>query len=158
MSGRAIFLDRDGTLIRDTGYLHKVKDIVWLPGVLGALRQWQHDGWNLVIVTNQSGLGRGLFKEEDYQIVTDRLCHDAKALGINFLAIEHCPHGPDDGCECRKPKPGLYHRVIATHRLDPKTSVAIGDRERDLEAARAVGIRQTHLVEKDAGFSDSLIG
>ncbi|MEN8161222.1 MAG: HAD-IIIA family hydrolase, partial [Myxococcota bacterium] len=98
MSGRFVFLDRDGTLVRDRGYTHRVEDYALLPGVVPALRRLVEAGYGLAIVTNQSGIGRGLFPLEDYERFERHLEHDLAAQGVPIAGSFFCPHAPDAGC------------------------------------------------------------
>ncbi|MCP5056064.1 MAG: HAD family hydrolase [bacterium] len=137
---RFVFLDRDGTLVRDPGYVHCIDDYELLPGVVDGLRQLQAAGWKLAIVTNQSGIGRGFFEEQDFQAFQKHLIDDLAAQGVRIEATFHCPHAPNDGCSCRKPAPGLLERArdeLGAALLD---SWMIGDSARDGEAAAAAGL------------------
>lgn len=151
---KAVFLDRDGTLCEDGGYLHKVKDLKVLPGVSKALVRLQKAGYLLVEITNQSGVGRGMYREVDFDKFQDAL---ERALGVDrdrFLVFP-CFHKPEDMCECRKPEPGLYEQVESClSNLNYLESWSIGDRAADLEAAKAhcPSIRTIRLP-KDAGTS-----
>lgn len=139
----AAFLDRDGTLIRDVHYLHDPAQVELLPGAADALRRLAAAGYALVVVTNQSGIARGMFTEADYQAVRTRLDALLAAEGVRLDATFHCPHHPDvDGpCDCRKPGALLFEQAIATLGLDAPRSVLIGDRWRDLAPARPLGGR-----------------
>jgi D-glycero-D-manno-heptose 1,7-bisphosphate phosphatase len=134
-SGRpAAFLDRDGTIIEDGDYLADDRAVRLLPGAANAIARLNHAGWPVVIVTNQSGIGRGLLTEEQYQATRRRLDEMLAEAGASILATYHCPHAPDEQppCECRKPAPGLYLRAAAEHDLDLARSVYVGDRLRDI--------------------------
>lgn len=154
MSRKAVFLDRDGTLIHDVHYLSKVEEIEWCPGVFEHLRQLKDWRFELIIITNQSGIGRGYFTEEDYQKVTMALKQQAQEENIEFTGIYHCPHWPDkDGeCACRKPGTALFERAIRDHDLDISRCVAVGDRQRDVNPAALLGASQTFVVEKNRGL------
>ncbi|MAE93666.1 MAG: hypothetical protein CL910_03300 [Deltaproteobacteria bacterium] len=137
---RYAFLDRDGTLVRDPGYVHRVEDYALLPGVALGLRQLQEAGFRLAIVTNQSGIGRGLFSEDDFARFQAHLVSDLAAQGVEIDATFHCPHGPDEGCPCRKPAPGLLEQAERQLGADLPSSWMIGDGERDARAALAAGL------------------
>ncbi len=136
---RYVLLDRDGTLIRDVGYPHRLEDYALLDGVTGALRRLAAAGFHFAIVTNQSGIGRGYFAFSDYERFHARLLADLAAAGIAIDATFVCPHVPDAGCECRKPAPGLLWRARDTLGADLATSWLIGDAESDIEAAWRAG-------------------
>ncbi len=151
-SGRpAAFLDRDGTLIRDTHYLHDPAQVVLLPGVPEALRRFADAGYALVVVTNQSGIARGMFTERDYEAVRDRLSALLATKGVRLDATEHCPHYPSASgpCGCRKPGTLMFERASAALGLAPERSVFIGDRWRDLEPGLVLGGRAILVPSPD---------
>ncbi len=139
MTQRFVFLDRDGTLVRDHGYTHRVEDYALLPGVVPALRRLVAAGFGLAIVTNQSGIGRGLFTLADYERFERHLERDLAAKGIPIAGSFFCPHAPDAGCRCRKPAPGLFERAASVLGAALERCHAIGDARRDAEAAVAAG-------------------
>ena len=150
---RAAFLDRDGVINRDTGYLHRWEDFEFLPGVLGALQRLHRAGQALVIVTNQSGIARGYYTEAAYQDLTARMCRAMAEAGAPPLAVYHCPHHPAGqvpglaiDCDCRKPQPGLLRRAAQEHALDLPASFMVGDKLADVQAARAAGVGRAYLV------------
>jgi D-glycero-D-manno-heptose 1,7-bisphosphate phosphatase len=144
MSGRpAVFLDRDGTLIEDRHYLRDPTGVQLLPGAAEAVRRLNAAGRVVVVVTNQSGIARGLLTEADYAATSRRLAELLAAGGAQLDAQYHCPHHPDlsGACECRKPGTLLYRRAAADFGLDLGRSWWIGDRLRDVAAAGALGGR-----------------
>jgi D-glycero-D-manno-heptose 1,7-bisphosphate phosphatase len=151
---RFVFLDRDGTLVRDVGYGHRLEDYELLPGVTQALGRLVGAGYRLAIVTNQSGIGRGLFTHADFERFQKRLLDDLAAAGVRVAATYLCPHHPDEGCSCRKPLPGLLHRARDELRADLPASWVIGDHTRDMELAAAAGCRGV-LVRTGHGASES---
>jgi D-glycero-D-manno-heptose 1,7-bisphosphate phosphatase len=136
---RFVFLDRDGTLVRDSGYPHRDEDYALLPGVGDALRRLVGAGFRLAIVTNQSGIGRGLFSEADFERFQARLLADLARGGVAIERTYHCPHAPDAGCACRKPAPGLLWRARDELGADLAASWVIGDGARDVELAARAG-------------------
>ena len=140
---RAIFLDRDGTLNEDLGYVHKPEDWRWLAGVPEALARFRAAGWMLVVVSNQSGLARGYFTPDD--LVRLERWVDAGLAPLNAApdAWYHCPHLPEitGPCGCRKPLPGLILRACRELGIDPAASWMLGDRRRDVAAGLAAGCR-----------------
>ena len=143
MTGRpAVFLDRDGTLIEDMDYLSDPARVRVLPGVRAALGRLRAAGFLLVIVTNQSGIGRGYFTEDDHAAVAAAV---RTALDIDLDGEYHCPHAPDDGCDCRKPSPGMLCRAAEDLAIDLSRSVMVGDREGDALAGLAAGCRSVVL-------------
>jgi D-glycero-D-manno-heptose 1,7-bisphosphate phosphatase len=139
----AAFLDRDGTIIIERNYLADPDGVELLPGAARALRALADHGFALVLVTNQSGIGRGLYTEADFQAVQARLAALLEEHGVAFDGVFHCPHHPDhDGpCACRKPGIALFQAAGASLGLDMAASVFIGDRLRDVLPARAFGAR-----------------
>ena len=154
MSQKAVFLDRDGTLIHDAHYLSQASDIQWLPQVFEHLRQLSSWGYLLIVITNQSGIGRGYFSQEDYEKVTTVLKKQAEAEQVVFTAIYHCPHWPEKegSCSCRKPETGLYEKAIKEHDIDVSQSLAVGDRERDVLPAKKMGVPKNFVVPKNEGL------
>lgn len=137
----AAFLDRDGTLMVDRGYVSDPADVALLPGVAAALRRLAEAGFALVVVTNQSGIARGYYGEADFEAVESRLESLLAEAGVHLDGVYHCPHHPDiDGpCACRKPGLGLFQQAARELGLDPARSVFIGDKATDLEPALALG-------------------
>jgi len=152
---RFVLLDRDGTLVRDPGYVHRVEDYALLPGVVAGLRRLQAAGFGLAIVTNQSGIGRGLFGERDFERFQAHLLRDLAARGITIAGTFHCPHRPDAGCRCRKPAPGLLEQARDRLCAELSASWLIGDGERDMRAARAAKLQgAVRIADAAAAESD----
>jgi D-glycero-D-manno-heptose 1,7-bisphosphate phosphatase len=143
----AVFLDRDGTLIEDPGYLHDPEKIVVLPGVQDALLRLRAAGYLLIVITNQSGIGRGYYREEDFAAVMAAL--DAE-FGSPFTAVYRCPHRPDEHCGCRKPETGMLDRAAADHGIDLARSFMVGDRSSDVLAGKNAGCRSILVGDIDA--------
>jgi D-glycero-D-manno-heptose 1,7-bisphosphate phosphatase len=149
----AAFLDRDGTIIQERHYLADPDGVELVPGTPAALRALAGLGYALVIVTNQSGIARGLYSEADFQAVQQRLEEVLAAQGVRFDAVYHCPHHPDvtGPCDCRKPDTGMYRRAVERLGLSPERSVYVGDRLKDVLPAREMGGRG-YLVR--TGYGD----
>ncbi len=137
---KAVFLDRDNTIIKDDGYFHDPEGIVFIPGVVDALRKLQSAGFLLFVVTNQSGIGRGCFPESDTIAVHEKLTALLCERGVRIEKIYYCPHSPDTDCECRKPKPFLIKKAEEEFGLNLAKSYFIGDHMKDMEAGRVAGI------------------
>lgn len=135
----AIFLDRDGTLNYDPGYLHRIEDWRWLPGVVDALKALQKAGYELVVVSNQSGIARGYYGAADLLKLQAWLDSRLAEQGIKIAAWEYCPHGPDENCSCRKPEPGLILGAAERLGIDLAKSWMIGDKQSDAEAGLRAG-------------------
>jgi D-glycero-D-manno-heptose 1,7-bisphosphate phosphatase len=137
----AVFLDRDGTLVRDPGYLHDPALVELLPGVAHGLGELARAGWPLVIVSNQSGMARGLYGPEAFAAVMARLGELVAPLGVSFAGAYFCPHHPDltGPCDCRKPGVALFERAARDLGLDLAHSWMVGDRLSDAEPALRFG-------------------
>ena len=153
MSERFVFLDRDGTLIHDPGYVHRIEDYRLLDGVVDALLLLQDADFRLAIVTNQSGIGRGLFSEQDFQLFEAHLVLDLADQGVEIEQTFHCPHTPEDDCECRKPGTLLLERARDELDADLSESWVVGDRESDVELAQNAGCRSV-LISAERGVPD----
>ena len=140
---KAVFLDRDGVINIDKAYVFKIEDFEFCEGVFEALRHFQSLGYLLILVTNQSGIGRSYYTEEDFQTLTSWMCQELLHVNIKIDAVFHCPHAPEVHCECRKPKSGMFKEAIEAFDIDAKASWMIGDKKSDIEAAQGVGIEQT---------------
>ena len=147
MSRAFVFLDRDGTLIEDRDYAYQLADYAPLAGAYEAVRALRAAGFGTAIVTNQSGIARGRFGEADFARFQAHLLADFAAHGAALDASYHCPHLPDAGCECRKPRPGLLLRAQRELGADLARSWVIGDKESDVELARAAGCAAVRIGE-----------
>jgi D-glycero-D-manno-heptose 1,7-bisphosphate phosphatase len=136
---RYVLLDRDGTIIADRHYLSDPAGVELLPGAAAGLRALQRLGLGLVVLSNQSGLGRGYFQEADLWAVHERLRQLLAAEGIRLDGSYYCPHLPEEACACRKPGPGLVEQAAAQHGFDPGQCFVIGDKRSDIEMGQAVG-------------------
>nr|WP_281241289.1 HAD family hydrolase [Roseospirillum parvum] len=152
-----VLIDRDGTLNVEVNYLSRPDDLALIPGAGPALARLQAAGYGVVVVTNQSGLARGYFTPADLEAVHARLGELLAAHGVRLDAIEVCPHGPDDDCDCRKPRPGMVLRAAARLGFDPGAAIVIGDKPADIGLGRAVGAR-TILVRTGYGAETEAAG
>ncbi len=144
--GRFVFLDRDGTIIRDAGYGPEVRDCALLPGAVEGLSRLAAAGFELAIVTNQSGIGRGYFDEAHYARFRDHLEGELERLGVPVARTYHCPHAPDAGCDCRKPEPGMLLRARDELGADLAASWVVGDKPSDVGLAERGGCAGGLLV------------
>jgi histidinol-phosphate phosphatase family protein len=152
---RYVFLDRDGTLVEDRGYVHRIEDYRLLEGVAGGLRRLADAGFRLAIVTNQSGIARGYYGVADFERFQAHLVADLAAQGVAIDASFFCPHLPDAGCRCRKPAPGLLERASAELGADLGASFVIGNHAVDVELARRAGCAGAVLLCMDAAGGDA---
>jgi len=148
----AIFLDRDGVIIENRArYVRCWDDVSFLPGALDALLKLSASSFSIVIVTNQSAVGRGIIELQVANAINARIVTTIQRHGGRIDAVEMCPHAPEDKCSCRKPEPGLLLRAQRRLNLDMGVSVLIGDSISDLLAGQAAGIGNLHLVRTGLG-------
>jgi D-glycero-D-manno-heptose 1,7-bisphosphate phosphatase len=147
MQPKAIFLDRDGVINKEKNYLYKKEDFEFIDGVFDACKYFQKLGYQLIVVTNQSGIARGYYQEEDFHNLTQWMLGQFTNQGLRILDVFFCPHGPESTCSCRKPKPGMFIEARGKYNIDMKNSWMIGDKEADVRAANAAGIENTILVK-----------
>ncbi len=153
LSRPAIFIDRDGVLIVDQHYISAPADVVLIPGACEGLLAAQAAGYLLIVVTNQSGIGRGFFTEDDYHKVMDRLADLLSAGGVYLDGIFYCPHSPEANCSCRKPRSGLLDEASTVYNWDASRSWVIGDKMSDISLARNCNLGGI-LVETGHGLEE----
>ena len=146
MTIKTIFLDRDGVINKEVEYLFRIADFKFIGGVFDACLYFQNLNYKIIIISNQSGISRGYFNENDYLKLTEWMLGQFNIKGISILDILYCPHGPESTCNCRKPKPGMLIEAKNKYNISMKDSWMIGDKETDIEAANLVGISNTILV------------
>ncbi|MDD5515394.1 MAG: HAD family hydrolase [Synergistales bacterium] len=137
----AVFLDRDGVIIKDKGFISEPDDVVLVDRAPEAIKKMSSMGLKNVVITNQSGIGRGLFSEESYMRVSERMVLLLKKSGASLEGVYYCPHAPWEGCGCRKPGPGLALRAARDLDIDLSRSFVIGDKRSDMELARTIGAK-----------------
>jgi len=146
MAIKTIFLDRDGVINHEVNYLHKISEFRFINGIFDACICFKKLGYQIIIISNQSGIARGYYSEIDYQNLTKWLITQFKQNNITILDTFYCPHSPNAGCKCRKPEPGMFLEAKAKYNIDMKKSWMIGDKETDIQAAITSGITKTILV------------
>ncbi|MBU0700837.1 D-glycero-beta-D-manno-heptose 1,7-bisphosphate 7-phosphatase [bacterium] len=146
---RVVFLDRDGVINKklEGDYVKSYDEFIFLPGVIDAIKKIKQKGLLVIIITNQSGIGRGIMTEDDLASVHEQMLADLKKEGVTIDAIYHCPHLPDIGCDCRKPKDGLFKQALLDFNIDIKNSWMIGDEQKDIDAGKKAGCK-TYLLSK----------
>ena len=155
MAIKTIFLDRDGVVNKEVRYLYRLSDFEFIDGIFDACLYFQKLEYKIVIITNQSGIARGYYNENDYRKLTEWMLGQFNDNGINILDIFYCPHDPESLCECRKPKPGMLIKAKDKYNVSMKDSWMIGDSESDIKAANAAGISKTILVRSGHRVDES---
>jgi len=143
---KIIFLDRDGVINEEVNYLHKIEDFIFIEGIFQSLHYLKKFGYEFIIVTNQSGIGRGLYDEDDYHKLDLWMKNVFKKNNLHILFSIHCPHTPEDNCNCRKPKTGMFEHCFKKYSISKEESWMIGDSKSDIEASQAAGVDNNILV------------
>ena len=151
---KAVFLDRDGTVNIDYGYVHDIEKLEFMPGVAEALKRIQDNGFLLIIITNQSGIGRGYFSTEEYARFNKAMLSRMAEQGVKIDRIYTCPHIDEDHCSCRKPLLGLFEEAMSDFNIDLPNSYAVGDRLRDLSVCSKYPVRGILYSPKDGKNHD----
>ncbi len=145
---KAVFFDRDGTLNVDIAYLHRPEDFIWIEGAKEAIKYVNDKGYLAILVTNQSGVARGYYPEEDIKAVYDWMNKELAKIGAHLDALFYCPHHPTGKipaytkiCSCRKPDTGMVDEACLRFNIDRSKSYLVGDSERDLECAQKAGVQ-----------------
>ena len=154
---KVLFLDRDGVINVEKDYLYKIADFVFIDGILDLCKYYESHGYIIVVVTNQSGIARKFYTEEDFLILTKWMINEFSNNGVTINKVYHCPHHPSisGACKCRKPHPGMLLRLEEEFDVDYANSIIIGDKERDIEAGLNAGINETYLFCEDKNISES---
>jgi D,D-heptose 1,7-bisphosphate phosphatase len=155
---QVLFLDRDGIVNQDKHFVSRVEDIAFVEGIFQLCKYFKAQEFEIIIITNQSGIARGLFSEQEFQTVMIFILKEFKRNGVEILDFFHCPHGPDDKCECRKPLPGLFTQAIQKFNILAQDCISIGDRERDIRAAISAGIPQNYLLLESEHGANQMSG
>lgn len=153
---KAIFLDRDGTIIKDKIYLSKPEEVELINGVELALKKFLLNNYKLIVISNQSGVGRGYYTIEDVEKVNDRIRRELLYRSITISAFYYCPHyigsslkKYDIKCDCRKPSPGLIHQAARDYDIDLKESFMIGDKESDVLTGINAELKNSYRISED---------
>ena len=151
---KVIFLDRDGVVNQEIGYLYKTSDFKFIDGIFQACKYFQSQDYKIIIITNQSGISQGYYSENDFKILTEWMLKQFLRKDINILDVLYCPHGPESSCSCRKPNPGMLLRAQSLYNIDMQYSWMIGDKEEDIKAANTAGINNTILVKSGLAIDE----
>ena len=150
---KALFLDRDGIINTDFGYVHQIKDFEFVDGIFDVCRYAIDMGYQIIVITNQAGIARGYYTVEDFNVLTDWMKQEFANQDINITDVYYCPHHPEKGdneyvrkCNCRKPEPGMILKAAKEHDINIAHSAFIGDKVSDMQAADVAGIHNKILV------------
>ena len=169
----AVFLDRDGVINQESEYVHRIEDFHFIDGVFDACRQMSKAGFRLIVITNQAGIARGYYTEDEFHRLTKWMLDEFRQHGVEIDGVYYCPHHPVHGvgqylrqCDCRKPGPEMILRAAREHSLDLPKSILVGDKASDIEAGRSAGVgccvlvltghklQSKDLVKADTVFED----
>jgi len=151
MKNRVLFLDRDGVINIDKGYVHKIEDFEFIDGIFELCKEYQEKGYLIIVITNQAGIARGYYTEEDFKKLTDWMLNEFRKRDVIITDVFYCPHHPEftGECECRKPKPGMILEAAKKYNIDLENSVLIGDKITDIIAGEQAKIGMCILVQNN---------
>lgn len=154
---KALFLDRDGVINVEKEYLYKKEDFEFIEGIFELCRYYLKQGYLIFVVTNQSGIARGYYTEEDFLSLTEWMMGEFLARGIEISKVYYCPHHPEitGACECRKPKPKMLFDAQREYGIDLKNSLIVGDKQRDVDAGFNAGLHAAYLFNEDGTITES---
>lgn len=153
---KAVFLDRDGVINTERGFTFRLRDFQMLPDLIPGLQEFQKRGYMLIVVSNQSGVAKGLYKQEDIELLHKHMCEVLGNKGVHFHEIYYCIHHPDvTNCICRKPDSVFVEKALSRFNIDPAASYFIGDKLRDVEAAVKAGVNPV-LIEANSSLLEVL--
>jgi len=154
---KAVFLDRDGVINVEKNYVHKIEDFEFVDGIFELLAYYQRRGYLLIVITNQAGIGRGFYNENDFALLTSWMQDQFSSRGITINDVFYCPYHPIHGIGAyrlesldRKPNPGMIYKAQKKYNIDLKKSILIGDKESDIEAGLRAGVGRNILLSKDS--------
>lgn len=147
---RALFLDRDGVVNNEVNYLYKIEDFILIDGIFELCKHYQNLGYIIIVITNQSGIARGYYSEDDFNILTLWMTEEFSRNGIDIKRTYFCPHFPSISgeCDCRKPNPGMLFQAKKDFDIDLVSSILVGDKESDIEAGASAGIKESYLFDE----------
>lgn len=154
---KTLFLDRDGVINVEKDYLYKIEDFEFINGIIELCRYYQDNGYKIFVVTNQSGIARNYYTEDDFSKLTIWMVNEFKKNSIDIIKVYHCPHHPDISgeCSCRKPHAGMLLEAKDEFDVDLSNSIIIGDKERDIEAGLNAGLKETYLFDESKTLKES---
>lgn len=154
---KAVFLDRDGVINIDHGYVHEINNFDFIPGVFEACDRFKKLGYKIFVVTNQAGIARGYYSEAQFSSLSAWMVNEFQLKGVSIEKVYHCPHHPKYSgmCKCRKPEPGMIFTAKSEFQIDLSESIMVGDKVSDIQAAKAAGVGRAFLVRTGHAVSDS---
>ena len=159
---KALFLDRDGIVNVDHGYVYKIEDFEFIKGIFDLVKLFSDAGYLIFVVTNQSGIGRGYYSEEDFNTLTKWMIEKFEKNNIKIEAVYHCSHAPEEKCHCRKPETGMIEQALAHYDIDMEHSWMIGDKQSDIDLALNAGLGKSIYIGnnqiKNSTYSFTSIG
>jgi D,D-heptose 1,7-bisphosphate phosphatase len=144
---KALFLDRDGVINEDLGYVYEARNFKFCEGIFEALANFSARGYKLIVITNQSGIGRGYYTARQFEILNEFMLGEFRKRGVTIDEVYFCPHAPEDNCECRKPRPKMILEAARKFSVDLERSIMIGDKQSDMDAAIAAGVGRKFLID-----------
>ncbi|WP_434637398.1 D-glycero-beta-D-manno-heptose 1,7-bisphosphate 7-phosphatase [Sulfurimonas sp. NW7] len=151
---KALFLDRDGVINVEKNYVYKIEDFEFVDGIFDVCKHFQSQGYIIIVITNQAGIARGYYSEDDFHKLTRWMLEEFSKEGINISKVYHCPHHPEftGECECRKPKPGMILEAQKEFDIDLSKSILVGDKESDIKSGINAGIGVNYLLSNQQKF------
>ena len=159
---KVAFLDRDGVINREVNYLHTIEEFEYIENCKDGLLALISLGYEIVIITNQAGIAKGIFSLNQYDVLTAWMLNDLEKSGIKVLECMHCPHHPEGiideytrSCDCRKPNPGMIQDTVSKYKVDLSESILVGDKVSDIKAGEAAGVGALYLVQSGHMLSEN---
>lgn len=148
MKSKALFLDRDGIINKEIDYLYRIEDFIFIDGIFELCQYYQNNDYKIFVITNQAGISRGFYTEDDYKKLTNWMINEFSKKGITIMKVFHCPHHPEitGECSCRKPNPGMLKQAENEYNIDLSSSILIGDKISDIEAGKNAGVGLNILI------------
>ena len=146
---KVLFLDRDGVINIDHGHVSRIEDFVFIDGIFELCKYYISKNYKVIVVTNQTGIGLGLYTLDDFIKVNNYMLEEFKKHGVDILDVFYCPHDPNSNCECRKPKPKMFFDAKDKYNIDLKNSIMVGDKVTDAIAAYNAGIKNIYLINNN---------
>lgn len=144
---KALFLDRDGVINKNFGHVHKIENFKFRKGIFELLKFFQDKGFIILVVTNQAGIGKGLYTLDQFNLLNNWMINQFRNHGITITKTYYCPHGPEDNCNCRKPKAGMLLNAIKDFQIDTNSSFLIGDKVSDFIAGKSAKIKFNYILK-----------